>query len=145
MYITQIMHTSNMCHSCVCVCVCVCVYVHACVRASNMNILYSVLVCMCVHALRITLYYSCHIYTHATALHAYWFLSFAAFNVGGKPLWSFRAVPQAKMSSSRSWSSFSLVKKLSKNTWWFFPLRMRVRSFTTLCPSCFSLLPSFPV
>ena len=37
----------------------------------------------------------------------------------------------------------SSLVKLSKNTWWFFPLRRHVRSFTTLCPSCFFPLPSF--
>ena len=115
--ILQIMHAQACAIVCVCVCVRVCVCMCMCVCACMcVCILCSVLLCMCVHAL---LYYYHHTHTHATvipALHVYRFLSFAAFNVGGKPLRSFCAVPQAKMSSSRSWSNFSLVKRLSKNT-----------------------------
>ena len=42
------------------------------------------------------------------------FFSFDVFKARGKPLRSFHAVPHAKMSSARSCSSSSLVKKLSK-------------------------------
>ena len=84
------------------------------------------------------LYYCCHIHIHATvipALHAYRFLSFAAFSVGGKPLWSFRAVPQAKMSSSRrSWSNFSLVKNVIKE-------HMVVLSLENVCEFLHNSLP----
>ena len=94
---------------------------------------YGVLIFMCIHI-------------HSVFVNHYRFFSFTLFNAVGNPLRSFRAVPLARMSSfSRSWSNSSLVKKLLKNTWWFFPLRRRVRSFTTLCPSCFSPLPSLPV
>ena len=82
--------------------------------------LYIVLIFMCIHM-------------HSVFVHHYQFFNFTLFNAAGNPLRSFRAVPQAKMSSfSRSWSNSSLVKKLSKNTWWLFPLSRRVRSFTTL-------------
>ena len=124
---------------CVCVCVCDVFY-----------ILYSVLVyvclCVCVCVCTRSLLLLAHPHTYATViptLHVYRFFSYAALYVGGKPLRSFHAVPQAKIpSSKRSWSNFSLVKKLSKNTW-FFPLRMHVRSFTTLCPSASLHYPPF--
>ena len=51
----------------------------------------------------------------------YRFFSFAFFSAGGKPLRSFWAVPQAKMSSSsRSWSNFSLVKRYRRTHGGFF-------------------------
>ena len=120
--ILQIMHAQACAIVCVCVHVRACVCAHVCVHVCvcNVNILYAVLVCMCVHALLYTtLITSTHMLLAIVtpALHAYQFMSFATFNVGGKPLQSLRAVPRAKMSSSRrSWSNFSLVKKLSKNT-----------------------------
>ena len=76
----------------------------------------------------------------------YLFFNFTCFRAGGNPLQSFLAVTQARMlSSRRSWSSCSLMKKLSKKTWWSLPFRSRVRSLTTLWPSFFSPLPFLPV
>ena len=94
---------------------------------------------VCVYTLLIPLlYYYYHIHTHATiipALHVYRFLSFAAFSVGGKPLRSFRAVPQAKIPSSRrSWSNFSLVKKVVKE-------HMVVLSLENACEILHNSLP----
>ena len=75
---------------------------------------------------------TCCIYTHtetyilinvhsnihlAYVCHNYRFFSLTFFKTAGNPLRSFRAVSYAKIpSQSKSWSSCSLVKKLSKNT-----------------------------
>ena len=54
----------------------------------------------------------------------YLFLNLTVFRAVGKPRRSFLAVPQQKMLRCvRSSSSWALVKKLSKNTLWFFPGR----------------------
>ena len=119
------LHACIRAYMCVCVCVRPCMHLYVCV-CTYLHEYVHVHVCMYVRACVCTCVSVC-----VQSCTIYCFFSFAFFSAVGKPLRSFLAFPQATMSSSSSSSTnFSLVKKLSKNTWWFFPLSRRVKSFT---------------